>query len=125
MSPPPANNLTDREAEIMEQLWTLGTATAEQIRLKLPDDPHDSTVRTMLRILERKGYVSHKRSGRSFVYRPLVKRAKVQRKTLVEVIRQFFSGSPQELVLRLLEEEQVSVDELNALMEQFQQGRNQ
>lgn len=123
MSPPAANSLTDREAEIMEQLWVLRSATAEQIRMKLPDEPHDSTVRTILRILETKGYVSHKRAGRSFVYHPLVKREKVQRKTLVEVIRQFFSGSPHELVLRLLEEKQVSVDELNDLMEQFQQGR--
>lgn len=123
MGPSPSPGLTDREAEIMEQLWALGAATAEQIRLNLPDELHDSTVRTILRILEAKGYVSHQRVGRSFVYRSLVKREKVQRKTLVDVIRQFFSGSPHELVLRLLEEDQLSVDELNELTNQFQQGR--
>ncbi|WP_397571396.1 BlaI/MecI/CopY family transcriptional regulator [Schlesneria sp. T3-172] len=123
MPPQPSPTLTDREAEIMEQLWTLGTATAEEIRHRLSDEPHDSTVRTMLRILETKGFVSHKRSGRSYVYKPLIKREKVQGKTLTDVIRQFFSGSPHELVLRLLEEEQLSVDELDDLMNQFQQGR--
>jgi BlaI family penicillinase repressor len=116
MGQSPANSLTDREAEIMERLWELGTATAEQIRMKLPDEPHDSTVRTILRILEEKGFVSHERAGRSFIYQPLIQREKVQRKTLVDVIRQFFSGSPHDLVLRLLAE-------LNELMNQFKQGR--
>ena len=117
------NNLTEREAEIMERLWELHTATAEQIRRGLSGEPHDSTVRTMLRILEEKGYVRHERAGRSFVYQPLIQREKVQRKTLLDVIRQFFSGSPQDLVLRLLEEEQLSVTELKSLLDRFKQGR--
>jgi predicted transcriptional regulator len=110
--------LTDREAEIMDRLWELGTATADQVRARLRGDPHDSTVRTMLRILEEKGLVSHRRDGRSFVYEPLVQREKVQRKTLGHVIRQFFSGSPQDLVLRLLEDEQLSRAELEELLRQ-------
>ena len=82
----PAASLTDREAEIMEQLWKLGTATSEQIRAKLPGESHDSTIRTMLRILEEKGFVSHRRDGRSFVFQPLVPRDKVQSKTLQEFV---------------------------------------
>jgi BlaI family penicillinase repressor len=123
MSSTPANSLTDREAEIMDRLWELGTATAEQIRINLPDEPHDSTVRTLLRILEEKGFVSHERVGRSFVYRPVIQREKVQRKTLGHVIRQFFSGSAHDLVLRLLEEEQLSAAELQDLIHQFEQRR--
>jgi predicted transcriptional regulator len=113
-----AASLTDREAEIMEQLWKLGTATSEQVRAALSGDPHDSTIRTMLRILEEKGFVSHRREGRSFVFQPLVPREKVQGKTLGHVIRRFFSGSPQELVLRLLEEEQLSLADLESLLRQ-------
>ena len=113
----PAHSLTDREAEIMDRLWELGTATAEQIRTQLPDEPHDSTVRTMHRILEEKGFVSHRRDGRSFVYQPVIQRKKVQRKTLGNVIRQFFSGSPQDLVLRLLEDEQLTAADLRELMQ--------
>ncbi len=123
MEPTPANSLTEREAEIMSRLWELGTASAEQIRMTLPDEPHDSTVRTMLRILEEKGFVSHERNGRSFVYRPVIQREKVQQKTLSNVIRRFFSGSPQDLVLRLLEEEQLSAADLQDLIQQFKQGR--
>lgn len=114
----PATTLTDREAAIMDRLWELKTATSEQIRELLPGNPHDSTVRTLLRILEDKGFVSHQRSGRSFVYQPVIRRDKVQRKTLGNVIRQFFSGSPQDLVLRLIEDEQLSAADLKDLMQQ-------
>ena len=118
MTRPSAAHLTDREAEIMDRLWDLGTATAEQIREQLAGDPHDSSVRTMLRILEEKGFVSHERQGRSFVFEPLVGREKVQRKTLGHVIRRFFSGSPSKLVLRLLEDEELSPADLRELMRQ-------
>ncbi len=113
-----ASNLTDREAEIMEQLWKFGTATAEQIRAELSGEPHDSTIRTMLRILEEKGFVSHRREGRSFVFQPLVPREQVQTKTLGYVIRRFFSGSPHDLVLRLLEDEHLSPADLESLLRQ-------
>jgi predicted transcriptional regulator len=111
-------SLTDREAEIMEQLWKLGTATSEEIQAQLRDELHDSTIRTILRILEEKGFVSHRREGRSFVFQPLVPREKVQGKTLGHIIRRFFSGSPQDLVLRLLEDEQLSLADLEALLRQ-------
>lgn len=117
MGQTPAGSLTDREAQIMDLLWKMGTATAELIRLQMPDGPHDSTVRTLLRILEEKGFVSHQRDGRSFVYKPVVQRQNVQQRTLGNVIRQFFSGSPQDLVLRLLEDEQLSTADLQELME--------
>jgi predicted transcriptional regulator len=113
-----AASLTDREAEIMEQLWSLGTATAEQVRARLPGEAHDSTIRTMLRILEEKGFVRHRKDGRSFVYEPVIPREKVQRKTLGHVIRQFFAGSPHDLVLRLLEDEQLSPADLESLLRQ-------
>jgi BlaI family penicillinase repressor len=113
-----AATLTDREAAIMEQLWKLGTATSEEIRAELSGESHDSTIRTMLRILEEKGFVSHRREGRSFVFQPLVPREKVQGETLGHVIRRFFSGSPQDLVLRLLEDEQLSSADLESLLRQ-------
>jgi predicted transcriptional regulator len=113
-----AAGLTDREAEIMEQLWKLGTATSDQIRAGLPGEPHDSTIRTLLRILEEKGFVSHRREGRSFVFQPRVPREQVQARTLGHVIRRFFAGSPHDLVLRLLEDEQLSAADLESLLRQ-------
>ena len=54
---PQSEVLTEREAQIMEILWQTGDCTAEAVREALPDHPHDSTVRTMLRVLKDKGYV--------------------------------------------------------------------
>ena len=116
---PSTSSLTDREAEIMAVLWERGTATAEQVRSQLSDESHDSTVRTLLRILEEKGFVRHQRDGRSFVYQPIVEREKVQRKTLGHIIRQFFAGSPQDLVLRLLEDKKLTKNDLESLMNQI------
>lgn len=116
MSDAAAAGLTGREAEIMDRLWELGAATADQVRAGLSGEPHDSTVRTLLRILEEKGCVRHRRDGRSFVYEPTVRREKIQRRTLGNVIRQLFSGSPRELVLRLLEDEQLSQADLEELL---------
>ena len=76
MARPLSETLTRREAQIMEVLWTEGPCPADRIREALPDRPHDSTVRTLLRILETKGCVKHSVQGKAFIYRPAVKRAK-------------------------------------------------
>ena len=115
MARPPSENLTEREAQIMEILWREGSASAERIRQELPDDPHDSTVRTLLRIIENKGYAKHVVRGKAFVYRPAVRKASAERKAVMNVIKRFFGGSAQALVLRLIEDEQVTPDQLEQL----------
>jgi predicted transcriptional regulator len=108
--------LTEREAEIMELLWARDKATAEEIREALPGEPHDSTVRTLLRVLESKGHVRHEVQGKLYIYRPVMARTKAQRTALQSLLRRFFGGSAENLVLRLLEEEHLTVDELRALL---------
>ena len=77
MPRPPSDFLTEREAQIMEVLWSQGDATAESVRQALPDEPHDSTVRTLLRILRDKGYV--RVTGRQPAkYQPRVSRKQAQ-----------------------------------------------
>src|SRR4051794_32314636 len=100
--------LTEREAEIMDVVWRLGEPTAEQVRESVPGSPHDSTVRTLLRILEAKGYVTHEVRGKGYVYRAAVERSKAQRQALQGVLKRFFAGSAEDLVLRLIEDEQLS-----------------
>src|SRR3954453_21918978 len=102
-----SESLTEREAELMDALWRLGEATAEQVREALPGSPHDSTVRTLLRILEAKGYVTHEGRGKLYVYRARIERQKAQRQALQSVLRRFFAGSAEDLVLRLIEDEQL------------------
>jgi BlaI family transcriptional regulator, penicillinase repressor len=88
----------------MEILWSHGEATAEQIRDLLPDRPHDSTVRTLLRILESKGYLIRRGPGRPLIYQAVVSRSKAQRTALQRLLGRLFRGSPEALALRLLED---------------------
>jgi predicted transcriptional regulator len=111
-----ANPLTEREAEIMAFLWARGRATAEEVRSALTGGPHDSTVRTLLRVLETKGHVRHEAAGKVYVYRPVMPRAQAEGTALRNFLARFFGGSAEKLVLRLLEEEHLSAEELQALL---------
>jgi predicted transcriptional regulator len=102
----------------MEVLWKQGSCTAEDIRAALPDDPHDSTVRTLLRILEEKGQIRHAVRGKAFVYRSAVPRVQAERKALRSLLRRFFSGSAEALVMRLVEDEQLTTQQLEDLKKQ-------
>jgi BlaI family penicillinase repressor len=104
VSRPSSDALTEREAQLMEILWAHGMATAEQIRELLPDRPHDSTVRTLLRILESKGHVAREGPGRPLLYKAVVSRSKAQRTALRRLLGRLFGGSPEALALRLLED---------------------
>lgn len=104
--------LTEREAQIMDVLWKLGTASADEIRSGLPERLHDSTVRTLLRILETKDYVRHDIQGKSYVYRPVVERAHAQRSALKSFLGRLFGGSAEDLVLRLVEDEALTAEQL-------------
>jgi BlaI family transcriptional regulator, penicillinase repressor len=104
MSRPGSDALTEREAQLMEILWSHGSATANQILELLPDRPHDSTVRTMLRILESKGCVARVGPGRPLLYKAVISRAKAQRNAVRGLLGRLFGGSPAALALRLLED---------------------
>jgi len=114
MARPVSDSLTEREAQIMEILWARGDATAETVRQALPDEPHDSTVRTLLRVLKDKGYVRVK--GRQPVtYLPRVSREQAQSKAAKSLLVRLFGGAAEALVLRLLEDEQLTPKQIDHL----------
>jgi BlaI family transcriptional regulator, penicillinase repressor len=115
MARPPEETLTGREAQVMDAVWRLGEATADQVREALPEPLHDSTVRTLLRVLESKGYLGHEVRGKAYVYRARVERQKAQRRVLRSVLARFFGGSAEDLVLRLIEDERITPEQLDAL----------
>lgn len=89
------DKLPPRERQIVDFLYTTGTATASEICEALPDGPGNSAVRVMLARLEAKGIVSRRSSeGRSFVYAPAVPEAAAKQSALSQVVRTFFNGSP-------------------------------
>lgn len=120
MPRPKTSSLTAREAEIMEILWSERAATAEQVRRRLAGSPHDSTVRTLLRLMEEKELVAHDVEQRTYVYRPLIARSKARRKALRALLSQFFEGSVSSLVLQLLDDEQITAGELERLAREAQ-----
>lgn len=119
----PSGALTGREAEIMELVWASGEATAEQVRAGLEGEPHDSTVRTLLRILVGKGYLAQEMRGKAYVYRAAVERANAQRKAVGDLLARFFGGSAEGLVLRLLEDEQLTSEQLDEIRRSARRGR--
>lgn len=86
-------HLSKRERQIMEIIYARGHATATDVLAALPDAPTRTTVRTLLRILEEKGHLSHTVEGREFVYKPTRAPAQVGRSALKTVLHSFFSNS--------------------------------
>ena len=97
------SDLSRRERQIMDILFARGRATGQEIQEGLPDKPNYSSVRTILRVLERKGFVRHAEEGLRYVYEPTVARESASRSALQRIIRTFFDGSAKEAVAALLD----------------------
>jgi predicted transcriptional regulator len=112
-------NLTEAELRLMDVLWEKGSATVAEVAEALPKqlDLAYNTVLTTLRILEDKGYLRHTkaREGRAFRYRPVVSREVASRNAVRHLLGRFFRDSPGALVLNLLEDEDLSEDELKRI----------
>ena len=108
--------LTEAELPIMEVLWEKGSAAVNDVVASLANSAVAyNTVLTTLRILERKGYVSHTKEGRAFVYHPVVARGEASRKAVRNLMKRFFQDSPELLILNVLEDEQLDDAELRRL----------
>jgi BlaI family transcriptional regulator, penicillinase repressor len=109
--------LTDAEARVMAVLWELGTATVADIvdGLKKGRAVTYSTAQTMLRILETKGYVTHEKVARAFIYRPRVDARQARLRAVRHLAVRLFNGSPSLLVLNVLEDESLDPAELRRL----------
>jgi len=109
----------------MEVLWERGEATVADVTASLPPPPIAyNSVLTTMRILERKGFVSHQEAGRAYVYRPLVAREEAAGHAVGHLLSRFFDNSAGTLALRLIETERPSDDELQrlkALIEQYEE----
>jgi len=113
----PSRTLTDAEARVMAVLWESQRASvADVVRaLSRRRAVSYSTVQTILRILETKGYVAHDKVARAFIYRPLVDERQARRRALRHLASRLFKGSPSLLVLNVLEDERIDPDELRQL----------
>jgi predicted transcriptional regulator len=122
MPPRPSPTLTDAEARVMAVVWQRHQATVADVvaGLRKKRAVTYSTVQTILRILETKGYVAHEKVGRAFIYRPLVDERQARRRALKHLVTRLFKGSPSLLVLNVLEDEQIDTAELQRLKKMIQ-----
>jgi BlaI family transcriptional regulator, penicillinase repressor len=104
--------LTDREADVMEVLWQRGPSTVAEVRDRLADELAYTTVLTVLRTLEEKGYVAHEQEGRAHRYLAVVERELARRSALQAVVRKFFEGSQTLLLAHLVDDEKLSEQDI-------------
>jgi predicted transcriptional regulator len=120
-------SLTDREASLMEVLWDNGPSTVAEVRSRLADELAYTTVLTMLRILENKGYVTREEEGRAHRYAAAIARDVAQRSALQTLKRKFFGGSTELLLTRLIADRQLSaadIERIERILEAQPEGRN-
>jgi predicted transcriptional regulator len=113
--------LADREAEFMEVLWKLGPSTVAEVREQLPDKLAYTTVLTILRNLEAKGYVGHDAEGRAHRYAPRVARDAARNSALTDLAAKFFGGSTELLMTHLVSDkklDEAQVKRIRKLLDQ-------
>jgi BlaI family transcriptional regulator, penicillinase repressor len=123
-------SLSRREREIMDILYKAGRATAAEVMNQLSGEPHYSTVRTQLRVLEGKGYVRHEEENLRYVYTPAVEQREVGRSALRQLIDAFYDGSMENVVDALLGLEgsrlsQKKLDRIAAMVEKARKEAKQ
>src|SRR5215831_10407213 len=120
----PRATLSALEHELMEILWKAGSGTAEQIRKALAPKHalKDSTVRTILRRLQEKGYVTHRIEGKAFVYSGVEKPRNVAVRAVRQILDKFCDGSLEQLLVGLVENEVVDRAELQQLARKLSQA---
>jgi predicted transcriptional regulator len=123
MPRPRSLTLTDGELRLMRVLWDRGEASVGDVvqALKERPKPAYNTVLTLLRILERKGYVTHRKDGRAFVFTPVVDKSNATRSALRTLVNRFFEGSPRLLMLNLLDDHELSPAALAQLKQRLEE----
>jgi len=108
-------SLTDREAEIMDVIWECGPSVVTDVQKQLKDKLAYTTVLTMLRTLETKGYVGHEEEGRQHRYFAAVQRHAAQKSALKHLLGKFFKDSSELLFARLVSDRNLSPEEIRRM----------
>ncbi|HEX6909720.1 MAG TPA: BlaI/MecI/CopY family transcriptional regulator [Longimicrobium sp.] len=108
-------SFTERELDVMGVLWDRGGATVAEVRERLQDDLAYTTVLTVLRTLEEKGYVGHVEAGKAYRYHPLVERQAAGTSVLRRMMRKLFKDSPELLLTHLVSDRRLSDGELRRM----------
>jgi predicted transcriptional regulator len=108
-------HLTDREADVMQVLWEHGPSVVGEVRDRLDDDLAYTTVLTILRTLEAKGYVKHEEEGRVHRYTAAVQQEQARKSALKHLTSKLFAGSSELLFIHLVSDQKLSEEQIRRM----------
>ncbi len=117
-------DLGELEREVMQFVWSDGPVTAERVRENLTKPLKESTVRTVLRRLEEKGYVTHTVEGRTFLFSAAEQRSAVAAKAVKRIVDWFCNGSLEEVLVGMVDQKTIDAKQLQALSEKIAKARS-
>lgn len=116
--------LTNKEKEIMDLYWQHGPMFVRELQEHYADPkPHFNTLSTLVRLLEKNGFLSHRQFGNTYQYYPVVSENEYGRSSLAGIIRNYFGNSYLSAVSSFVKEEKVSADELRELLEKIEKEK--
>jgi len=119
-------SLTKAEEQVMQTLWELNQGFLKDIMDKMPEPkPHSNTVATILKILIEKGFVNYEVQGRNNLYKPAVSKAEYGQKSINQLVKGYFEGSPAKLLSHFVNDNKLSQEDLEALLQQIKNAKNQ
>jgi predicted transcriptional regulator len=118
-------HLGRRERQIMDVVYRLGECSVADVLAQLPDPPSYSSVRTMLRLLESKGFLKHRRDGNRYLYTATEPRSRASRSAVRHLLRTFFRGSATDAVAAILEDssDKISPDDFERMARMIEESR--
>ena len=121
------NQLGRRERQIMDVIFQMGECSVGDVLGKLPDPPSYSSVRTMLRHLESKGFLRHRTEGNKYIYKPTQRRETASRSALQHLMKTFFGGSATDTVAAILGDntDELSEEDLQRLESIIEQAKKE
>jgi predicted transcriptional regulator len=117
--------LTKAEEQLMQVLWKLGKGFLKDILEAIPEPkPHPNTVATILKILTEKGFVDYEAQGRNNLYRTAISKSEYGKKSINQLVKGYFEGSPAKLVSQFVNDNKLTIKELEDLLQQIRVSKN-
>ena len=118
-----SQTLTPLELEIMQVLWEQGACTVSEVQPRLKGDLAYTTVQTMLNVLLKKDKVTREPEGRAYRYRAAVSRDRATGGALKDMVKRMFGGSPEALLMALVDTRQISAEQLTRIADRLNAAR--
>jgi BlaI family penicillinase repressor len=117
-------SLTKTEEQVMQLLWKLQQGFLKDILENSPEPkPHSNTIATILKILIEKGFVDYEVQGRNNLYKPKISKSEYGKKSINQLVKGYFEGSPAKLVSQFVNDNKLSLEELETLLEQIKSSK--